>query len=392
MTNTIEIIQSSQCCACYACVNACPQKCIVMNREKTGSLYPHIIETKCIKCGKCLNTCPAAHNIPRNTPVEVFAAFSRNENEREVSTSGGIATVIAKKMVDCGGVIYGAAMVKSEIRHIRASSYEDVEKIQGSKYVHSHLKDIYSKIEIDIQHHIPIVFIGTPCQVAGVKQYLKVIPDNVFFIDILCHGVTSLDCFLNGLHLETHEKVSKVIFRHNNHYCLDGYNENGKHIFSTPYRASYWYNGFVEGYFFRENCYACKYAGKERVGDITIGDFWGLQNDFDTQKGVNFIAVSTQKGKHLWAMIQNSVQFEARHLNEAVPFNHSLNSPANKPKEYERFKKIYKIMGAKAALLFAYPQKTAFITMRRVVRKNKHLYLIVSEIPGIGNKLADYPE
>ena len=347
MTNTIKIIQHNQCSACYACVNVCPQKCIVMNKEDTGSLYPHIIETKCVKCGKCLNICPAVNDIPQNTPVEVFAAFSKDNNEREMSTSGGVATVIAKKIIACGGVVYGAAMIKSEIRHIRVSSYEDVEKIQGSKYVHSHLKDIYKDIKIDVQHHIPVVFIGTPCQVAGVKQYLKIIPDNVFFIDLLCHGVTSLDCFLNGLCLETDKKISKVIFRDNNHYCLQGYDEHEKHIFSILCRASYWYNGFVEGYFFRENCYACKYARKERIGDITIGDFWGLQSDFNSYKGVNFIAVNTQKGENIWSKVQSSIRFEVRYLEEEIPFNHALSSPADKPKEYERFKKIYKVMGAR---------------------------------------------
>ena len=281
-------------------------------------------------------------------------------------------------------------MIGMEVRHIRVTLLKDIDKIQGSKYVHSHMYDIYKQVEYDLKKNIPIVFIGTPCQIAGVLCYLNYIPDNLILIDILCHGVSSLDCFLCGINLETKKAVSSVSFRDGNKYCLKGYDNGGKYIFKTPYRASYWLNGFVEGYIFRENCYSCKYAGKNRCGDITIGDFWGLKNDYDISKGVNLVAINSDKGMELWEKISNSFIFEERKLEEAIPYNHPLRESAHKPVKYDRFCNIYNDKGGIKALIKAYPNKTLYIWLRRIVRKNKKLYRIMTEIPLVGNKLKDY--
>lgn len=392
MNNTIAIVQKNQCCACFSCVNACPMNCITMEKSREGSLYPHINEGKCIKCGKCLSVCPAVNAVETNLPQFVYAAFSKNKDIRRLSTSGGFATLIAYKIIARGGVVYGAAFDEEEVQHIRVASYNDVQKIQGSKYVHSHLNNVYKQIALDMQHNFPIVFVGTPCQIAGLKQYFKTIPDNLILIDILCHGVTSLDCFKNGLQLETDKNASKITFRDNNRYCLRCCDENGKCIFSTPYRASYWYNGFVEGYLFRENCYSCKYAGKERMGDITIGDFWGLKNGYDIENGVNFVAVNTKKGATLWDLVNDDLKYQVRSFEEEITFNHSLSRPADKPKGYNRFKALYKLLGGKSAILLSFPLKTVFIMIRRLIRKHQKVYLLAINIPAIGNKISDYPK
>lgn len=390
MVNTIEIIDNNKCCACFACTNTCPKMCISMVKKSSGSLYPQIDKNKCIQCGRCIKVCPALQEMPASEPQKVFAAYSRDLSVRGLSTSGGVATEIAKYTIKCGGVVYGAAMIGMEVRHIRVTLLKDIDKIQGSKYVHSHMYDIYKQVEYDLKKNIPIVFIGTPCQIAGVLCYLNYIPDNLILIDILCHGVSSLECFLCGINLETKKAVSSVSFRDGNKYCLKGYDNGGKYIFKTPYRASYWLNGFVEGYIFRENCYSCKYAGKNRCGDITIGDFWGLKNDYDISKGVNLVAINSDKGMELWEKISNSFIFEERKLEEAIPYNHPLRESAHKPVKYDRFCNIYNDKGGIKALIKAYPNKTLYIWLRRIVRKNKKLYRIMTEIPLVGNKLKDY--
>lgn len=385
MINTIEIIQKDQCCACYACVNACPKKCISMFKSSSGSLYPHIDHSACISCGKCTDVCAALNNVQANEPKTVYAAYSKEEAVRKASTSGGLATEIATYIVSSGGVVYGAAMVDMEVKHIRVTSIENIAKIRGSKYVHSHMHDVYKQLEADVAQGTLVTFIGTPCQVAAVVCYLKSVPKNLYLVDILCHGVSSLDCFLNGIKLETKEEISSVSFRDGNKYCLKGYNANGKCVFETPYRASYWMNSFVEGSIFRENCYSCKYSGKKRCGDITLGDFWGLKNNYDVSKGVNFVAINTNAGQDLWNKISMYLNFEERNIEEAILYNHPLRAPANKPKNYGKFQTLYQ-KDATRALTRAYLDKTCYIGIRKIIWKNKTVYKIVTAIPGIGNK------
>lgn len=385
MANTIAQIDKSKCCACFACINVCPKRCISMDKDDSGSLYPRINNSACVSCGKCVNVCVAMNNVTANEPKTVYAAYSKNVKVRKISTSGGVSTEIAQCIIYHGGVVYGAAMVDMEVKHIRVTTKEDIAKIQGSKYVHSHMYDIYKQLKTDVEQGALVAFIGTPCQVAAVVCYLKSVPKNLYLIDILCHGVSSLDCFLNGIKLETKEEISSVSFRDGNKYCLKGYDSNGKCVFETPYRASYWLNSFVEGSIFRENCYSCKYSGKKRCGDITLGDFWGLKNNYDVSQGVNFVAINTNAGKDLWNKISMYLNFEERNIEEAIPYNHPLRAPANKPKEYSKFQTLYQ-KDAVHALTRAYLDKTCYIGIRRIIWKNKTVYKIVTAIPGVGKK------
>lgn len=385
MKDSIEIVKKNKCCACFACANACPKKCISMLKDGMGSLYPRIDHRVCISCGRCTDVCAALNNVQTNEPKIVYAAYSKEDTVRKTSTSGGLATEIAKYIIGCGGVVYGAAMVDMEVKHIRVTSKEDIAKIQGSKYVHSHMHDIYKQLKTDVEQGTLVAFIGTPCQVAAVVCYLKSAPKNLYLIDILCHGVSSLDCFLQGIKLETKGDISSVSFRDGNKYCLKGYDDNGKCVFETPYRASYWMNSFVEGSIFRENCYSCRYSGKKRCGDITLGDFWGLKNNYDVSQGVNFVAINTNTGEDLWNKISMHLNFEERNIEEAIPYNHPLRAPASKPKEYGKFRTLYQKNAARA-LTMAYLDKTCYIGIRRIIWKNKTVYKIVTAIPKVGKK------
>lgn len=389
MVNTIAQVGKNKCCACFACVNVCPKKCIVMGKDSSGSLYPHINNSACVFCGKCADVCAAINSISTHEPKTVYAAYSKNRETRKASTSGGVATEIAKYVIRNGGVVYGAAMIGMEVKHIRITSVEEISKIQGSKYVHSHMYGIYRQLQEDVKCGIQVVFIGTPCQVAAITCYLKTIPQNLYLVDILCHGVSSLDCFLNGIKLETKDEISSVSFRDGNKYCLKGYDANGKCVFETPYRASYWMNSFVEGSIFRENCYSCKYSDKKRCGDITLGDFWGLKNGYDIDQGVNFVSINTNAGQDLWNEISVYLNFEKRNIEEAIPYNHSLEKPANRPGNYYKFKILSQKDGTKA-LTRAYPKKTVYIKMRRIIWQNKTVYKVVTSIPIIGKKFKAF--
>lgn len=392
--NTIESVRHADCCACFACVNACPKGCISMRTDESGSLYPSIDQEACVGCGKCLKSCPAARDVPRHEPLSIYAACNGDDELRGASTSGGVATTIANAIVAAGGVVYGAAMMGLEARHVRVDRPDEISRIQGSKYVHSHIGDACRLVKDDLASGARVAFFGTPCQVAGLVGYLGDVPEHLLLIDILCHGVVAHDCFVEGVRLEHSAigEVANVTFRDGNRYCLKGYDVGGRVLFETPYRASWLLNGFVEGLIFRENCYSCKFAGAKRCGDITLGDFWGLKSGFDTSKGVNFVAINTAKGHECWESIKGVLRYERHALEEAAPFNHPLRKPADKPAGYEKFKAIYALRGGRAALLHAYTSKVLFILLRRMARRNRALYRVVTSVPVVGNKLKEYAE
>ena len=392
--STIESVRRADCCACFACASACPMGCISLRTDEFGSLYPHVDRETCVGCGRCVKACPAIRDVPRLEPISVYAACSKDSALRDASTSGGVATAIASAVVDGGGVVYGVEMEGLEACHVRIDQPSDITRIQGSKYVHSHVGSAYRLVKDDLASGRRIAFFGTPCQVAGLVGFLGDIPSHLLLVDILCHGVASHDCFMEGVRLEhpAISEVANVTFRDGNRYCLKGYDADGSVLFETPYRASWLLNGFVEGLYFRENCYSCKYANSMRCGDITLGDFWGLKSGFDVERGVNFVAINSDKGWACWEAIKNRLSYEERTLAEAIPFNHSLAKAADKPAGYNRFKAIYERRGGAAALLRAYPAKSTFIMIRRVLRRHRTLYRLATRMPVVGKKLREYPE
>ncbi|OUP08476.1 hypothetical protein B5F33_07190 [Collinsella sp. An2] len=393
MKTVTECVRPELCYSCTACVNSCPTNCIEMTPTgPVGSLIPSVDAGRCLRCGRCLQVCPALHDLSGNEPISVYAAGSTNEQLRNHSSSGGIATEIARNVINAGGVVYGSAIVNLEVKHIRVTSLQGLAKLQGSKYVHSRIYDSYRQVRDDLAGGMLTLFIGVPCQVSGLVGYLSKIPENLILVDLLCHGAPSQDCFEGGIKLETAEDVSSIAFREGNRYCFRGFTTDGACVFEMPYRASYWLNGFVEGSIFRECCYSCKYAGIRRYGDITLGDFWGYKGALNVDDGINFVSVNTEKGASVWAEVSKCVSWEPRTLDEAVPYNHSLTAPASRPENYERFKHIYAKSGGAKALLGAYPSKTVFVLFRRLVRKHRSLYSFVTKLPLLGKRLMEYPE
>lgn len=392
MKTVNECVDAGSCYSCSACVNSCPANCIkMMPTGPVGSLFPLVDAEKCLRCGKCLQVCPTLHDSLRRGSMSVLAACSKSKDLCSRSTSGGIATEISREVINAGGVVYGSAMIGSEARHIRVASIADLDKLQGSKYVFSRLYNSFRQVKADMANGTPTLFIGVPCQVAGLVRYLPKISDNLLLVDLLCHGAPSQDCLKSGIKLETSKPISSVAFRDGSKYCLRGFEAGGGTIFETPYRASYWLNGFVEGYIFRECCYSCKFAGRKRYGDITVGDFWGYKGSLDAESGVSFVSINSDKGAAAWNAIRVRVNYEQRMLDEEIPFNHSLTAPALKPKNYKRYKWLYQKFGGTKALLVAYINKTAFIWLRRAIRSNRRVYRVVKRIPIIGKKLAEYP-
>lgn len=382
-----------KCCACFSCMNICPKNSISMKKEKNGAIYPKIDSEKCIGCHLCRKVCPIENKAETEKLKKVYATYSKNEEIHEKSNSGGLSYIIASEIIKEDGIVYGAVMNAAKVQHERISDPKDLYKIQGSKYVHSHMNQCVTQISSDLKLGKKVVFFGTPCQVAAVKNYIKN-RQNLLLVDILCHGVPTQDSLKSGIELETKEHIKSISFRDGKKYRfkLEDKNENSVIV---PYRMSYWLNGFVEGYIFRENCYSCKYAEVDRCGDITLGDFWGLDKDIqgfkERDKGINLVMINTENGQNMWNTIKNELNYMERTIQEAIPHNHPLSYPSAYPNRYDKFINIYCNHGGKKALMFAYPKKTIFIAIRRGLRHFPVLYNAMKKIPKIGNKIAEYP-
>ena len=229
-----EICAEEKCTGCYACINSCPKNCIVMVKNKSGNIIPKIDVDKCADCGLCKKICPALNEIKMITPYKTYAAYAKDRNIRLKSASGGVATVISKYIILNGGVVYGSACQDDfKIECIRVDNTEKIYKLQGSKYAHSHINMQYRNVLCDLKKGKKVLFTGTPCQVSGLKQFIKGKSYNgeLICIDLICHGVPSWNTFHECLKSETKEenfKNCKISFRKGNLYEITITNSEGK--------------------------------------------------------------------------------------------------------------------------------------------------------------------
>lgn len=364
------ICEKSKCTGCFACYNICPKQAIEMQEDENGFIYPQINKDKCIECNLCKRVCPSLNLVQKNTPLYCYAAFAKEKEIRNRSTSGGIATIFSKYVIENDGIVYGASFIEGcKVAHIRISEIQDLEKLQGSKYVHSYIKDTYRLVKTDLKNGKNVLFVGTPCQVAGLKKYLNKNYDNLILIDIICHGVPSQKYLQEEVNrLVGTCRIDRVNFRIENDYGLyvikDNKQINGNDISNSPYA-----DAFMSGLSLRENCQSCMYAGDQRISDITIGDFWGLKEDskfYDgKEKGISVIIITTKKGEYFFNKTSNLIEFEKRNYEEAVDGNTQLRHPVMNKKKSKKFKREYIKSGFKQA----YQKVTILSRLKRNIKK-----------------------
>lgn len=349
--NLVE--NKSTCTGCGACSIICPSSAIKMKEDEKGFLYPEIINKYCTNCGICKRNCPnLVENNKKNETIEIYAMKNKAENIRKSSSSGGVFYEYAKSILEDAGSVYGATYNNfNEIEHIRIDSVESLYKIQGSKYVQSTIINTYEQIKQDLQKDKKVLFSGTPCQIAGIKTFLmrkKINQENLYTCDIICHGVPSPKVFkdyLKKLEEKYNSKIKKVDFRHkeNNHtqnIKIDF--ENGKTYISNYDKKDEFYQLFLKDIILRESCYNCKYTNFDRVGDITLGDFWGVEKtitNFDDKKGVSLVLINSPKGKEIFEKIKG--KFEVQKSNKENCIQKNLKQPCEKPDQYDQIWKSY---------------------------------------------------
>ena len=363
-----KICEKSKCTACYACQNACPAEAIELKADEFGNLYPTVNE-KCTECGLCKSICPSNKPIKKNEPLKAYAAFSRDEKIRSSSTSGGFIYTAAMKF---DGIVYGAAYTEGlNVDCIRIENKNELYKTQSSKYVHSHINLCYRAVKEDLENGKSVLFIGTPCQIAGLKAYLKKDYDALYTIDFVCHGVIERQALKDYIWAEfpkAEKNALTVRFRDDGGYHMTVY-ENGKYTGEIPFNVNFYYHAFLEGWGLRENCHSCEYADIKRCSDLTACDFWGADDSVlkeEMKRGLNGILVNSEKGAKLLDSVTDFMSVTERNIKETKNGALHLRRPCPETEYSKRFRALYEKHGFNYALKNTVIKKKIAFTLRKM--------------------------
>ncbi len=344
------------CFGCTACEHICPVSCIRMKQDAKGFLYPVVDESQCTDCGACLQVCPyvTAANLGSELFPDtlVYAAKHTDTATRIQSSSGGAFIALSHLVLARQGVVYGVGY-DSEMTacHMRATSLDQCNAFCGSKYVQSNLSSTFKDVEQDLTNDLPVLFTGTPCQVAGLRSYLQKAYENLWLVDLICHGVPSPKVFKDYLCQMEQQEGSPVIdckFRDKSQgwknlvMKLD-FTSHSKTIDASD---SSFYSLFVDGTMLRPCCYECKFSNFDRPSDITIGDFWGIEHtlpQFDDTEGISLLLVNTRKGEALFALVSD--QLACVQSTHTDCLQHSLYAPTGPSRETDAFWRAYEEHG-----------------------------------------------
>lgn len=331
----ITIIDKSKCCGCTACFSICPKHCIEMKMDEEGFSYPFVNGNICIECGLCGKVCPILNPIPKHEfDVRAFAFQSKDERIRKESSSGGAFTIIAEMIISDGGYVYGCGFDDDfNVIHDCAKNIKELSKFRGSKYVQSKLDNVFIEIKKKLDDKKIVLFSGTPCQVSGLKCYLRKQYDNLFLIDLVCHGIPSpglWSMYIKYIKISVKSRLTYVSFR-NKRYGYAGSTmalgyENGKTEFSSR-RAQFYKYLFFQDINSRPSCFCCHFKGVKRVSDFTIYDCWHMnkiESSWDDDKGTTWVLVQSEKGMKLFERIKQNAKIKEAPVEMAIELDGQL--------------------------------------------------------------------
>lgn len=340
-----KIINKELCTGCTACVNICPKKAIIMTENTEGFKHPIIDEKKCINCGLCKKTCPILNTKSNHAINKCYVGYSLEDKTKKESSSGGIFTLIANHILENKGIIIGAAFnTDNKLIHIAIKNKDDLKKLRGSKYLQSDLNNIFAYIKENISSK-KVLFVGTPCQVAGLKSFLKKDYENLICIDLFCHGVPSPKLFSKYIH-ELEEKNNDKLINYNFRDKVTGWDAYSntatfKNNCITEYGTKNNYMKlFLADVALRQSCYNCNFKLGNKYSDVTLGDFWGVKNHYPemySKDGVSAIIINSNKGLKLFELIKNNIKYKECQLDEILLGNKSLKCSSKKNTKRKSF-------------------------------------------------------
>lgn len=345
MIKSLNNITEDQCCGCGACYQICPKHSIRMKENNRGFLVPKIDKNTCISCGACVRVCPEKMPPAMNQVRDAYLAISKEKTLLTRSTSGGVFGVIARYILSNGGYVYGCAWNEElYAQHIEIRNLEELGRIQKSKYVQSNTKETFSEVGEELKQGRTVLYSGTACQIAGLRKFLNGKEKNLITVEVACHGVPSPGLFQKYINWKSRIYRSKIVgiqFRNKErhkkgeHYMFRVDFDDGKQLYCLSNEDPY-YGSFLEGRTLRKTCYTCKYKQKDRVADILLGDYWGVEKehpDFPAQYGASAIIITSDKGLHLFEKIEDELIFEKSEFDRITKHNKSIVSCAKCPVE-----------------------------------------------------------
>lgn len=316
------------CTGCGGCAAVCPKGCIRMSADAEGFLYPRVDESQCVNCKLCEKACAVLHPPRVSGSAELLAAQNTDGVIRQESSSGGVFTALAETIIGQGGAVCAAAYGENfAVEHRIAFTMEELASMRGAKYAQSHAGHLFRQLKQLLTEGKPVMFVGTPCQCAGLKGYLGQDHDQLLTADMICHGVPAPVVWENyvnrrraldarGAQIDAIDLRSKSTGWSNYAYSVMFRYVDGS-VYSVPQREDPYMRGFVGDLYLRPSCSGCSFKGIHRCSDLTLGDCWGIWDshpEFDDNKGTSLLLIQSEKGRQMWDMI--SPRFRCAALSE----------------------------------------------------------------------------
>lgn len=345
----IEVKHKKDCCGCHACENICPKHCIEMKVDQEGFWYPEIDQTKCINCNLCEKVCPELKQYanPNALQPQALGAWNLDEQVRKQSSSGGVFTALAEWIIDQKGIIFGAGFDEClSVIHKKVTTTEELADLRGSKYTQSKIGSTYKEAKECLMQGKKILFIGTPCQIAGLYSYLQKEYENLYTCDLVCHGVPSPKVFnryKEYLEGKNNSRVKKVSFRDKKHgwkvfsMALD-FENNSRYI--KTLREDPFMLGFLKDKYLRPSCHECTFSTLPRMADISLADYWGVSEKYpelDDDKGTSLLLVNTDKGQKILASCKKQLFMQECDFAHALQHNPCIAGSVKPHPEREQF-------------------------------------------------------
>lgn len=353
----LELKDKTACCGCQACLEACPAKCISMVPDDEGFLYPKINQADCIDCHLCEKVCPQLNARPLDqpdTPLTCYAAISQDISIRLQSSSGGVFSLLADSVLKRGGVVFGARFDDNFlVFHSFTETEEGLSPFRGSKYVQSDLRGAYSQVRSFLKEKRPVLFTGTPCQIAGLRSFLHNKEDEkLYLVSIVCHGAPSPRIWKDYLDAVTSGVTPTSVNMRNKDNGWGEYRivvqKDGHDALNVQALDTVYMKAFLSNLTLRPSCYSCPFRGNHG-SDLTLGDYWGIENvhpEMTDDKGTSLVLVYTQKGKQL--LERADLFLQESQYEDALKGNPSIIHPSWKPAERDLFWRSYKRRGLQA--------------------------------------------
>ena len=362
-----QLPEKRDCCGCSACEQACQHHGLAMCADEEGFLYPVLNATTCVGCGQCEKACPVLAPYECRLPQKAFASINLRDDIRMQSSSGGVFTLLAERIIDQGGVVFGARFDSQwNVVHAVARSKEDLRHFRGSKYVQSRIGDCYAEARQLLKQNVPVMFVGTPCQIAGLKHFLGRDSDQLLSVDFICHGVPSPGVWqwyveqqarsMTRRHWKDRLRyfrkpltiLSNIEFRNKTDgwkryrtvFESNGYKQERVSVF---YQDNPYMRAFLGDFDLRPSCHRCQAKQGRSHSDITIADFWNVHrvvDGFDDDRGTSLVLVNTEKGQQAYEGL--ACRSQEVDFNDAIQYNPSWSTPYGENSRRDYFFQHYK--------------------------------------------------